>query len=122
MRICVADKGYRELPNTDMAADEVLLIADHDGCHFEIQEGHGEGFYVWRFVGDSDRSTHDYLQDDIPMAKRCAFHQFGVPEDAWRVPASQNDSRLGRVHHKERTEAVRKRSWLQRLFGHGTGR
>ena len=37
-----------------MAADEVLLIAEHAGCHFEIQEGRGEGFYVWRFVGDHD--------------------------------------------------------------------
>jgi hypothetical protein len=77
-----------------MAADEVLLVAEHDGCHFEIQEGRGEGFYVWRFVGASTRSTHDYLQDDLAMAKRCALHQWNVPESAWVPVSAAHPSRL----------------------------
>ena len=66
-----------------MAADEALLVAEHNGCDFEIQERRGEGFYVWRFVGASARSTQDYLQDDLAMAKRCALDAWGVPESAW---------------------------------------
>jgi hypothetical protein len=78
----------------DMAADEVLLIAEHADCHFEIQEGRGEGYYVWRFVGAETVSTHDYLQDTVEQAKGCAFHQWNVPENAWRPPASPSESRL----------------------------
>ncbi len=77
-----------------MAADQVLLVADYDGYHFEIQEGRGEGFYVWRFVGENTVSTHDYLQDDLVQAKRCALCEWGVPESAWRPLDSLNDSRL----------------------------
>lgn len=77
-----------------MAADEVLLVADHDGCHFEIQEGPGEGFYVWRFVGGINRSTHDHLQDDLAMAKRCALDEWGVPESAWLPISPSNPSRI----------------------------
>jgi hypothetical protein len=77
-----------------MAANQVLLIADYDGCHFEIQEGRGEGFYVWRFVGESTASTHDHLQEDLAMARRCALHEWGVPESAWRPLTSLKDSRL----------------------------
>jgi hypothetical protein len=69
-----------------MAADEILFVADHDGCRFEIQAGRGEGYYVWRIAGN--RSTHDYLQDDIAAAKRCALRQWGVPDTAWRPAMS----------------------------------
>jgi hypothetical protein len=75
-------------------ADRVLLIADYAGCHFEIQEGRGEGFYVWRFAGEDTLSTHDYLQDDLAMAKRSALEEWGVPDNAWRTPASSKESRL----------------------------
>jgi len=77
-----------------MAADQVLLIADYDGCHFEIQKGRGEGFYVWRFVGENTVSTHDYLQDDLADAKSCALHEWGVPESGRRPLGSLKDSRL----------------------------
>jgi hypothetical protein len=49
---------------------------------------------VWRFVGASVRSTHDHLQDDLAMAKRCALHQWGVPEAAWVPVSASNPSRL----------------------------
>ena len=77
-----------------MAADEVLFVAEHAGCHFEIQEGRGEGFYVWRFVGESELSTHDHLQDDLAMAKRCALEEWGVPESAWLPVSPSHPSRL----------------------------
>jgi hypothetical protein len=66
-----------------MAADDILLIAEYDGCHFEIHEGRGDGFYVRRFVGVSHRPTHDYLHDDVATAKRRASQEWGVPESAW---------------------------------------
>jgi hypothetical protein len=77
-----------------MAAHEVLLIADHDGCHFEIEEGSGEGFYVWRFVGDETLATHDHLQDNLADAKSFALDQWGVPENAWRPQVTSAESRL----------------------------
>src|SRR5687768_808578 len=86
--------GFRDILRRVMAADEVLLVADYDGCHFEIQEGRGEGFYVWRFVGASDCSTHDHLQDDLAMAKRCALRQWSVPESALVPVSAAHPSRL----------------------------
>ena len=73
----------------------LLLIAEHDRCHFEIQE-RPEGFYVWRFPGSSMRSTHDHLQDDLAQAKRCASEEWGVPEAAWAAPSAARPSRLAR--------------------------
>ena len=29
-------------------------------------------------------NTHDYAQDSLERAKRCAFKQFGVPMDSWK--------------------------------------
>ena len=77
-----------------MADDAVLLVAEYDGCHFEIQEVRGDGYCVWRFAGASTISTHDYLQDDIAMAKRCALEEWGVPETAWVPASSLNPSRI----------------------------
>jgi hypothetical protein len=59
-----------------------------------LWQGRGEGFYVWRFVGENTVSTHDYLQDDFADAKICALHEWGVPESARRPPSSLKDSRL----------------------------
>jgi hypothetical protein len=77
-----------------MAADEVLLVAEHDGCHFEIQEGRGEGYYVWRFVGASNRSTHDYLQDDLAIGCRGTVTYFVIK--TWSLhgtaPSSQGET------------------------------
>lgn len=63
-----------------MADDAVLLVAEFDGCHFEIQEVCGDGYYVWRFVGASTIVTNDYLQDDIALEKRRALEEWGVPK------------------------------------------
>ncbi len=105
-----------------MPTDEVLLIAEHDGCHFEIQQ-QAEGFYVWRFVGDSPLSTHDYLQDDLPMALRCA-HQWGIPDEAWKPASAENPSRLNTVHNPpmQRTGAAGLFSFVRKLLGRGSGR
>jgi hypothetical protein len=72
----------------------IILTADCDGCHFEIQEVGGEGFYVWRFVGENTRSSHDYLQDSLLMAKRCALDEWGVPDDAWKPIAPGQVARV----------------------------
>ena len=78
-----------------MAAEEVHLVADRDGCHFQIQGVHGEGFYVCRF-DRSSHSTHDYLQDTLPLAKQCALEEWGVPQDGWK-PASTCTEQLHRA-------------------------
>ena len=76
-----------------MAASGLLLVTEFRGCHFEIEEVSGEGFYVYRFIGASSISSHDYLQDDLTMAKRCALEEWGVPESAWSPATSSNPSR-----------------------------
>ncbi len=77
-----------------MAADEVLFVTEHEGCHFEIMEGSGEGFYVFKFLGNDRVPTHDYLQDDLSRAKSFALHYFGIPESAWIKPSDVMPSRL----------------------------
>jgi hypothetical protein len=73
--------------------DTLRFIAERGPERFEIVEGGGEGYYVLRYL--DGRSTHDYLQDDIPMAYRCAEHQWGVPLAAWR-PALADELPLWR--------------------------
>lgn len=65
--------------------DTLRFVAERGDERFEIIEGRGEGFYVFRYL--DGRNTHDYLQDDIPMAHRCADHQWGLPATAWREAA-----------------------------------
>ncbi len=66
-----------------MSLGLVRLTATNEGLYFEIVEGSaGEGFYVLRYENGS--CTHDYLQNDIEMGKRCALHQFRVPMSAWQ--------------------------------------
>lgn len=62
--------------------DTLRLVAERGSERFEIIEGCGEGFYVLRYV--DGQSTHDYLQDDVPMARRCAEEEWSVPSSAWR--------------------------------------
>jgi hypothetical protein len=49
---------------------------------FEVVEDEGVGFLVIRY--ESGVSSHDYLQNDLPMAFRCAADEWGVPSSAWR--------------------------------------
>ena len=59
------------------------LKATHDEKTFEIIEDLPDiGWYVYAY-DSSGHNTHDYLQDDLEMAKRCAFEEFGVPYNAW---------------------------------------
>jgi len=59
------------------------LTAKHNGLTFEIEDDLPDlGWMV--YVYDSEgKNTHDYLQDDLEMAQRCARDEFGVPYDAW---------------------------------------
>ena len=65
--------------------DTLRLVAESGDAYFEIIEGRGEGFYVFRYEGH--RNTHDHLQDTVSQAKECAFEEFGVPVDAWQEVA-----------------------------------
>jgi hypothetical protein len=68
-----------------MNSDGLQLVADWDGHRHEIVQESDIGFYVYRYDGQGPRTTHDYLQDDIEMAKSCAADEFGVPAKAWRT-------------------------------------
>ena len=64
--------------------DTLLFVAERGVERFEIIEGEcGEGFYVVRY--SQGLSTHDYLQNDVPMAHRCAEDEWGLPASAWRA-------------------------------------
>ncbi len=81
--------------------NNLILVAEHDGHRFEIIEGRGEGFYLFRYSDlKGQKNTHDYLQDDIEMAKDCAGEEFGVPRDGWRdaVPAEQPAFKQAKHH------------------------
>ena len=62
--------------------DTLRVVAERGDERFEIIEGIGEGFYVFRYL--NSQNTHDYLQNDVPMAHRCAEQQWGVSPAAWR--------------------------------------
>ena len=70
-----------------METSRLVLIADRGFERFEIVEDKPEvGFYIWRYDLAKGRSTHDYLQNDLDIAKECALEEFGIPPEAWRVP------------------------------------
>lgn len=59
------------------------LTAKHNGLTYEIVDDLPDiGWYVYAYDSEG-KNTHDYLQDDLNMAKRCARSEFGVPFDAW---------------------------------------
>lgn len=61
----------------------ILRFVFERACErFEITEVCGEGCYVFRYV-DAE-NTHDFLQDDVPMAQRCALDEWGVETSKWR--------------------------------------
>jgi hypothetical protein len=62
---------------------QMHYIAERGPERFEIVEGGGEGFYVYRY--QDGLCTHDYLQDDIAMAYECAEDEFGLNRSAWRA-------------------------------------
>ena len=66
-----------------METSRLVLIADRGHERFEIVEDKPEvGFYIWRYDLAEGRSTHDYLQDDLDIAKECALAEFGVSPEA----------------------------------------
>src|SRR5689334_20203529 len=69
-------------PNRGEKMDTLRFVAERGSERFEIIEGNGEGFYVFRYL--QGQQTHDYLQNDVPMAYRCAEHQWELPPSAWR--------------------------------------
>ena len=50
--------------------DTLRFVAECGVERFEIIEGCGEGFYVFRYV--RGQNTHDYLQPDLSLAFGCA--------------------------------------------------
>jgi len=64
----------------------VVLEASHAGRRFRIEQDGTAGFYIYAFEGE--HCTHDYLQDTLEFAKKCAREEFGVPEDAWHEAKS----------------------------------
>jgi hypothetical protein len=64
--------------------DALQLVAERGEERFEIIGGAGPGCFVYRYF--QGRNTHDYWQDDLPMAQRCAESEWGVPSTAWRRP------------------------------------
>ncbi len=70
----------------------LVLVAEHRGRRYEIvYDGIAEFFYVYRYDGLGPRTTHDYLQDELDIARECALEEFGVPLNAWR-PASAGET------------------------------
>ena len=68
--------------------DDLLFVAERGAERFEIIDGGEVGYYVFRYL--NGRSTHDYLQDDIPMAHRLAEKEWGLPPLAWH-PAQPSE-------------------------------
>lgn len=66
--------------------DSLRFVAERRNERFEILEGVGEGFYVYRYV--DGQNTHDYLQDDVAMARQSAEDEWGVSPGAWREARS----------------------------------
>jgi hypothetical protein len=62
--------------------DTLRFVAERGDERFEIVEGRGEGFYVYRYL--NGQSTHDYLQADVAMARLCAEEEWGLSPSAWR--------------------------------------
>ena len=70
-----------------METSRLILIVDRGHERFEIVEDEPDvGFYVRRYDTALGEATHDYLQDDLAVAKECALEEFGVEEYVWRVP------------------------------------
>ncbi len=78
--------------------DDLRYVVERGKERFEIIEGRGEGFYVFRYVDGTN--THDYLQLDLSMAHRCAEDQWGVVPVAWRE-ASPGELPLWRQRRPE---------------------
>lgn len=58
-------------------------IARHNNLTYKIIEDNPDGgFYVFAYDANGN-DTHDYLQDNLDMAKKCALDEFDVPLDAW---------------------------------------
>ena len=63
---------------------------DFGSEQFKIEEDlPGVGWYVYRF-DKLGNCTHDYLQDDLEMAIKCAEEEFGVPPENWKIKTAHN--------------------------------
>jgi len=63
--------------------DMKKFISKYDNRTFIIDEDLPRvGFYIYAYNTDGN-CIHDYLQDNLEMAKRCALEEFGVPLDSW---------------------------------------
>lgn len=62
------------------------------GRRYVIDEDEAVGFYL--YVIEGQLCTHDYLQDNIQLAKDFAEERFGVPQSAWMPADPSGDPRL----------------------------
>jgi hypothetical protein len=78
-----------------MLTDMKKFISKYDNRTFIINEDFpGIGFYIYAYDRDG-KNTHDYLQDDLDMAKLCALDEFGVPADSWTEVQTANYTDIG---------------------------
>lgn len=78
-----------------MLTDMKKFNSKYDNRTFIIDEDlPGVGFYVYAYDRDG-KNIHDFLQDDLDMAKRCALDEFGVPLDSWTEVKTANYTDLG---------------------------
>ncbi len=69
--------------------ETIILVATRGNERFKIVvPSTGEGVYVNRYVDGV--STHDYLQVDVPMCKRCADDEWGLKPSEWH-PVEANE-------------------------------
>lgn len=73
----------------------ITLHQHPEKLSFIIEHDAAVGYYVYvyfhRDLYEQDleekefciRDQEDHLQDDLPMAKKFALHQFGIPTDSW---------------------------------------
>lgn len=102
--------------------DQMKLTANHDKKTFEIVDDLPDiGWYVYAY-DSSGKNTHDYLQDDLDMAMSCAFHEFGVPYNAWNTDDLVQCCLCGQLLYFNDSLRIKldwgKRPFSRTLFGH----
>lgn len=71
--------------STHRHPDELFFIIEDDPSGYYVYVYAQKTPYEQDLPADEDCIQHqqDHHQDDLPMAKRFALHQFGVPMDSW---------------------------------------
>ncbi|MBL9092771.1 MAG: hypothetical protein JNL96_16245 [Planctomycetaceae bacterium] len=60
-------------------------IVDRERVYRVVLEEYAEGVYVLVFdTASAEWPCEDHLQNDWPMARRAALHDYGITDDQWR--------------------------------------